>query len=410
MSSRVRVLGGAAAVSLLALAAAWASAAPATEEWPQFRGEGRDGFVQGAKLLGAWPEGGPKVVWRTKLGQGFAQVAVAGGRAFVGFSDETNEYVGAFDAATGRELWRQTLGPTFVQAEFGNGPRATPTVHGDVVYAFGGSGRLRALAVSDGAVKWEVDVPAALGSEVPRFGFSPSPLVVDDLLVLDVGGKTGKLVAFDRKDGTVRWSAFEGPAGYSSPVVATLAGVRQILFARGNVVSGVTLDGKELWSYQAEESVVASPIPVPGDRVFVSASGDTGCAMLAISKTETGFEARELWKNRNMRNHFNSSVLADGYIYGFDNATLKCLSVETGEMVWGKRGLGKSSLAVAGDRLVILGDLGLLIVAERTPEAYREIGSMQVLAESRAWTAPSVAGGKVFVRNHDEVACVDLGG
>lgn len=132
--------------------------------------------------------------------------------------------------------------------------------------------------------------------------------------------------------------------------------------------------------------------------------------MLRIHKTDGSFGVTELWKNRNMRNHFNSSVLAGDHLFGFDNATLKCLSIETGEVLWAKRGLGKSSLAVAGDRLVILGDLGRLIVAERTAEAYRELGSVAILDESRAWTAPSIAGTRVFLRNQNEVACVDLGG
>ncbi len=397
-------------LSVAAAAPAPGPNAPA-EEWPQFRGAGRDGFAPDATLLRSWPEGGPKVRWRAKLGPGFSQIAISGGRAFVAFSDETSEFLGAFDAATGSELWRRSLGKTFVQPEFGNGPRGTPTIVGEVVYAFGGTGVLGALKVADGTPLWEIDVTAALGASVPRFGFSGSPLLVDDLVVLDVGASEGRqLVAFDRTDGKVRWATLDGPAGYSSPIVTTLAGTRQIVHAHGAAVTGIALDGTVLWSHKLEENTVATPIVVPGDRLFLSAAGDTGCAMLKVVKTETGFGATELWKNRNMRNHFNSSVLAGGHLFGFDNATLKCLSIETGEVLWAKRGLGKSSLAVAGDRLVILGDLGLLILAERTPEAYRELGSVAILDESRAWTAPSIAGRRAFIRNQKEVACVDLGG
>lgn len=389
---------------------AWAESPPPSEDWPQFRGVRRDGFVPGS-LMRAWPEGGPKIVWKSPLGPAFSQIAVAGELVVTGLSDAEHEYVGAFDRATGREIWRQPLGKTFVQEEFGSGPRGTPTVAAGVVYAFGGSGVLEALALKDGKKLWEIDVTKTLGAEVPRFGFSGSPLVVDDLIVLEVGGSEKRRVAaFDRQSGALRWAALEGPAGYSSPVIAELAGTRQIVLVRGAEVSGLSLSGEELWSHKLEEGAIADPLIVPGDRVFVASNGDTGCVMVRVKKTPEGFQVEELWKNREMRNHFNSSVFVDGHIFGFDNATLKCLSAETGETRWAKRGLGKGSLLIAGDRLVILGDRGLMIVAERSTEAYRELGSVQVVDGSRAWTAPSLAGGRLYVRNLVEMACIDLRG
>jgi len=406
--ARATVLAAAAVLAWATLA--FGDTPTESRDWPQFRGPARDGFAAD-RLLRTWPAEGPTVVWRTKLGPAFSQIAVTGGRAFTGFAEGDTEYVGAFDAATGKELWRKPLGETFVQEEFGSGPRGTPTVAGGVVYAFGGRGVLKALSAADGAVAWEVDMTKALGAKVPRFGFAGSPLVIDDRVVLEVGGSEDRrLVAFERKTGKVAWSALQGPADYGSPLVAEIDGVRQIVHASGAIVAGISLDGKELWRYKLEEAAIASPLLLPGGRVFVSSTSDSGCVMLRVKKGESGFAAEELWKNRNMRNHFNSSVYVDGHIYGFDNATLKCLSAEMGEVAWAKRGLGKGSLLVAGDRLVILGDLGLLVVAERTPEAYRELGRVQLVDGSRAWTAPSVAGGKVFVRNLVEMACIDLKG
>ncbi len=404
---RIAVL---AATGAVGLPVALGETSPASSEWPQFRGPGRDGYAA-VQLLRAWPADGPRVLWKTGLGPGFSQIAVAGGRAFTGFAAADTEYVGAFDAGTGKEVWRRALGSTFVQEEFGNGPRSTPTVVDDVVFAFGGQGALKALAAADGAPLWEVDVTQAFGAKVPRFGYSSSPLVIDDLVVLDVGGSEQRqLVAFERKTGKVRWAAFEGPASYASPVVGELDGGRQIVHVRGSVVTGISLEGRELWQHKLEEGAIANPLILPGSRVFASSTGDTGCVMLRVRKSESGFQVEVAWKNRNMRNHFNSSIYADGYIYGFDNATLKCLSADTGEVAWAKRGLGKGSLLVSGDRLVILGDLGLLTVAERTPEAYRELGRVQLVEGSRAWTAPSVSGGRVFVRNLVEMACIDLVG
>jgi outer membrane protein assembly factor BamB len=388
-----------------------AACAAASPDWPGFRGPGRDGVVHEASVIRSWPADGPRVVWRLPLGPGFSQLAVAGGRVFTGFSDAEHDWLGAFDAASGSELWRQRLGGVFVQQEFGNGPRGTPTVDGDHVYALGGSGVFRAVLAESGQPVWEVDLTSTFGATVPRFGYSGSPLVVGELVVLEVGGtELRRLVAFDRKSGAVRWASFEGEAGYCSPISIQLAGTPQIVLARGDRIVGVSLEGRELWTHAMEEGVIATPVALPGDRLFVSAMGDTGGGVIRVAKTEAGFTVETLWKNREMRNHFNASVAVGDHLYGFDNATLKCVSAASGEVTWAKRGLGKGSVIAAGDRLVILTDLGRLVVAELAPDAYRELGSMQALDGSRSWTSPSFAGGKLFLRNLVEMTAVELSG
>ncbi len=380
--------------------------ARAAEAWPQYRGLNRDGVIPGTALT--WPAAGPREVWRQASGPGFSQLSVDGGAVFTGLADESQEYLVRLDAATGREIWRHPLGPVF-KSEFGDGPRSTPTVDGDLVFILGASGALHAVRASDGAPAWTVHLTARFGSEVPRFGYSPAPLVLDGLVLVEAGGKEeAALVALERATGELRWSALSGPAGYSSPVVATLGGVRQVILPRGKTVTSLSAQGEVLWTFEMEEPMIAMPVPVAGDRLFVSAMGDTGCALLEVRMGLDGrFSVQALWRNRNMRNHFNSSVVLGDAIYGFDNATLKCLSLDTGEVRWAKRGLGKGSLIGVGRDLLVLSDRGMLVLVEGTSEAYREKGSVQAL-EGKSWTAPSFAAGRVYLRNLSERACLEL--
>lgn len=375
--------------------------------WNQYRGAARDGVVPSVSLT--WPESGPRVAWKTAAGSGFSQLAIVGGAVFTGVSDDSDEHVVRLDLATGKEAWRTAIGPLF-ENNFGNGPRATPTIDGDRVYALGGKGKLVALKAEDGAEVWSVDLGERFGGKEPRFGYAGSPLVVGDLVVIDVGAGEGKAVAaVDKKSGETRWTALDGPTGYSSGIAAEIGGVRQIVLARGKDVTGLDLEGKTLWSHTLEQPAIAMPLAIDDDRVFVSSAGDAGCAMLRVSKGDDGFSVSEVWKNRSMKNHFNSSAYRDGLIYGFDNATLRCISADDGETRWAKRGFGKGSLLVAGGRLVVLSDKGKLLLVDGGPDEYREFGSAQVL-EGKSWTAPSYGGGKVCVRNLAEMACVELGG
>ena len=401
-------------VSIVAsgLLAACLAALPAAAEpgWPQYRGPARDGAAAAAERAPGWPEGGPRVVWREPLGSAFSQLVVASGGVYTGASDEASEYLVRLDAATGKETWRVRLGEVFV-SEFGNGPRSTPTVDGDVVFQLGARGKLVAAAAADGKVLWSVDLTERFGSSVPRFGYSGSPLVTGELLVLEVGAADrGWLAALDRKTGATRWTSGSGAAGYSSPIVLDFEGRPQLVLVHGKTVLGLDLEGRTLWTHELEEGALAMPLRVAPDRIFVSSSGDTGCALLRLARSADGAIAVErVWQNRNMRNHFNSSVLSGGHIYGFDNATLKCLSAETGELMWAKRGLGKGSLLVSGNQLLVVSDRGQVLLVEANPQEYRERGAIEALA-GKSWTAPSFAGGRLYLRNLSEAACLDFRG
>jgi outer membrane protein assembly factor BamB len=396
--------------SFLALALTLLAAGPAAAlDWPQFRGVNRDGVSAETGLLRSWPAEGPRVVWRRPIGEGYSGVSVAGDRVYTMDSDGAAEYVVALEAGGGREVWRVPAGPKLID-DMGNGPRTTPTLDGGMVYAMGSHGRLVALKAADGSKVWEVDLPQAFGGKRPTWGYSGSPLIDGDLLILEAGGKDRGVVAFEKATGKVRWGALDGDAAYSSPVVMTIGGVKQYVVPRraGPQTVSFTPDGAVLWTHPAPFSVIASALFIPPDKVYVSGGDDAGAVLVRI-RTEGGkATVEELWKTRIMKNHFNNAVLVGDHLYGFDNATFKCLSVATGEPAWAQRGLGKGSLLVAdGNLLIVLSDKGELLLVEAAPAEYRELARFQVM-EGKAWTAPTLANGRLYLRDQDEIVALEM--
>lgn len=433
--------------SVLALAVGLGSAA-AAEDWPQFRGPRQDGTALAAGVAKAWPASGPVELWRRGLGAGFSSITAAGDRLFTLAAEGDVEVAVALSAADGKTLWRVELGKPF-RLEFGDGPRSTPTVHGDRVYVVSSASRLMALDAATGARVWERDLTAY--DPVPRYGYAMSPVVVDGLVIVEVGTKDlvdravaeaaakagptptpapdatpdpaaaaarprpiGAVAAFDAATGELRWrGGFAGPASYASPVIAELDGVRQLVYSRGTRVAGLGLDGTLLWEHEtAPRSAIAIPVILPGDVVFVSTSDDSFGSLALRVKREAGgaWKVEPLWSERLMRNHFNASVRVGDHLYGFDNGTFRCLDAATGARRWAARGFGKGSLIAAGDLLFVLGDEGTLALVRATPESYQELGRVRALSgNSRAWTAPSLAGTRLYVRDHQELVAYEVG-
>lgn len=407
------------AVSLLSISLTLLAAGPAAAfDWPQFRGVNRDGVSAETDLPRSWPAEGPRVLWKRSIGEGYSGISVAGDRLYTMDSDGTVEYVLALEAGSGKEVWRVPAGPKLLDS-MGNGPRTTPTLDGGIggtVYAMGSHGRLLALKAADGAKIWEVDLPQAFGAKRPNWGYSGSPLIDGDLLILEVGGTDNRgVVAFEKATGKVRWGALDGDAAYSSPVLMTIGGIKQYVVPRraGSQTVALRTDGSVLWTHPGPFSVIASALFIPPDKVYVSGGDDAGAVLMRI-KTEGGNPAvatvEELWKIRTMKNHFNNAVLVGDHLYGFDNATLKCLSVATGEQTWASRGLGKGSLLAAdGNLLIILSDTGTLLLAEANPGAYTELARFQAM-EGKAWTAPALANGRLYLRDQDEIMALEMKG
>jgi len=374
-------------------------------DWPQFRGPQQNGVSPERGLLRSWPESGPKVLWKKPIGSGFSTVTVAGGALYTLAVEGESETAYRLRESDGEVVWRVPLGPVFPEM-FGNGPRSTPMVDGDVVYVLSATGRLHALQAQDGSRLWELDFVKDLGSTIPNRGFAASPLVDGDLLIVEAGGSQGRaILGLDKKTGKIRWSALDGKPGYVTPVAVTIDGVRQYVFIRtieADIVS-VLPDGKVHWRYPWKMGAIASPLFLSPNRIFASASEDIGSVLLEIDKGTV----KEVWSNRLMKNHFSSSVLYEGHIYGFDNASLKCIVAATGEQKWVQRGYGKGSLITADGLLYILSDQGQLILAEATPAGFAEKGRIKIM-EGKTWTSPVLSHGRLYLRDEDEMIVLDV--
>jgi outer membrane protein assembly factor BamB len=381
-------------------------------DWPQYRGPDRLGTSSEAGLLASWPEGGPPIVWRRPIGGGYSSVVGMGDRLYTMEATADEEAVLALEAASGKTAWRVPVGP-FVQAELGDGgPRSTPAVAGEMVIAISSQGRLVALTAAAGELLWEKDLTE--WGPVPRFGYAMSPLVDGELVIVESGDRQKEpgVLAFDRESGELRWSALEGPTGYTSPVVTTIGGVRQYLFSRFTEVVSLSVDGEVLWRHETTpHAAIPMPVLVEPNRIFISSSEDSfGGLLLTVTRDGDEFHAVESWSQRLMRNHFNSSVAVGEFLFGFDNGTLRCLDAANGERRWSKRGFGKGSLIAARDRLFVLGDAGAVALVHADPTTYQETGRLQLTTGGRAWTEPSLANGRLLVRDFDEIVSLELRG
>jgi outer membrane protein assembly factor BamB len=404
--------------ALLALLLAPASLALA-DDWGQFRGPARDGVSRETGLLERWPEGGPSQIWRRPIGQGFSGVTVTEGVLFTLAADgissdgvaagDTSEYAVALRSEDGGEIWRTTIDRAYVDHR-GSGPRSSPTVWRDRVFVLSGYGKLYALSRRDGSVLWRRELVEEHGGRLPMWGYSASVLVDGDLLFVAGGGETGSILAFRPESGELAWSAGSSHPSYASPVATELAGLRQVVFLQGDRLVGMGHEGEELWTYPwpvINNINVATPLVLPADRVFVSTSYDVGAAVVRISRSGERFEVAEVWRSGVMKNHFHASVYWRGHIYGFDNAFLTCIEAATGRELWRARGLGKGSVLIADGKLIVLSERGRLVLAELDHEAFREISAHQVF-EARAWTAPSLSEGQLYLRSESELVRLDL--
>lgn len=384
-----------------------------SDDWPQYRGLARDGTSPDADM-DPWPADGPEELWRRPIGEGFSSIAVKGDDLYTTALDGSEEVLLCLDAATGEEKWRHALGPAF-REEYGNGPRSTPTVDDrGMVYALSSYARLDAVDGRTGKTIWSLDLLKRFGTGDVDRGYSSSPLVEGELVVLNVGpGKGGAVVAIDRTLGKVAWAVEDGGAAYSSPLAATLGGKRQIVTAIGRGVVGLDpADGRRLWEHEWSTRYglnIAMPLVLSDDRVFLSSGYDQGAVMLQVASTEDGWRVTPLWTQRLFRNHFSSSVAHEGVIFGFDNENLKGLDAETGQVLWTQRAYGKGTLIRVGHDLVVLSAAGKLVRIPATAEDPGPVARIDVLS-GKCWTAPSMAASRLFLRNGSEMVALAVDG
>lgn len=384
------------------------AAAQAAADWPQWRGANRDGISKDTGLLKQWPADGPPLVWKAKgAGGGYSSFAVSDGRLYTMGLRGDREYVIAFDTATGKEVWATAHGGAF-RNDRGDGPRGTPTVDGDRVYALGGDGDLSAIDARSGKVIWSQNVLQKFGGSNITWGISESPLVIGEKLLVNAGGPNASIVALNKKDGSVIWKSQSDRAGYSSAVPVQIGNTTQVVFFTHSRAVGLDLkDGKLLWEYGRPANNVANaatPI-VRGNRVFISSDYGTGGGVVEIK----GANATEVYFTKDMRNHHSSSVLIGDYLYGFSGGILTAMKFDTGEVAWKDRSVGKGSIVFADGHLYALSENGVVGLVEATPTGYKEKGRFRIQQDSLpTWAHPVVTGGRMYLRDQDTIYAYDV--
>ena len=379
-----------------------------TKDWYQWRGSNRDGKSLETGLLKSWPAQGPPLAWRgSGAGIGYSSFAAAGGRLYTLGGRSSQEYVIALDAATGKRVWETPVGALFSN-DRGDGPRSTPTLDGDRLYALGGSGDLVCLDAKTGKKAWSKNLLRDFGGSNITWGLSESPLVVDDRVLVQAGGRDAAILALNKTTGDVLWRQHSDEPGYSSAVVAQAGGTRQAVFFTAQRAIGVSLrDGRELWSYDRvanRTANIATPV-VAGNRVFLASDYGTGAALLEL--TSSG--AREVYFTREMRNHHSSSVLIGDHLYGFSSSILTAMKLADGTVAWRDRSVGKGSVIYADERLYLYSENGVVGLAEPTPAGYREHGRFRLQTGSLpTWSHPIVTNGRLILRDQDTVYAYDI--
>ena len=400
-------------------AAALAQRKPAARtepDWPQWHGPSRDNLSTETGLLKQWPQGGPKLLWSARgLGSGYGSIALRGDRIYLQGASGNASTLFALNRADGKPVWNAPLGRP-ADNDRGGGPRGTPTVDGEYVYALTESGDLTCVRGKDAYVIWKRNILRDWNAHQPGWLISESPLVDGDKLIVTPGGRGAGMVALNKTDGKEVWRAADlsDQAGYASCIIADIHGVRTVMNLTSGAGVGVrATDGKLMWRYQKPANDVANcttPVYHQGKVFYTSAYG-TGCGQLAITKQGDGLATQEMYFSRDMMNHHGGVVLVNGKVYGYSNNILTCLDWATGKLVWRDRSVGKGSVTYADGMLYLLGEDHVMGLAEATPDGYRERGRFSIEDQGRpSWAHPVVCGGKLYIRNQSTLNCYDIQG
>ena len=386
-------------------------------DWPQWRGPDRSHVSQESGLLKTWPEAGPKRVWLYEnAGNGYSGPAVSKGKLFTLGTRDGNEILLVFDAVTGKEVLAVKIG-AILDNDWGDGPRGTPTVDGDRVYAMSGRGDLICMKIADGNILWKTSMEK-LGGERPKWGYTESVLIDGQQVVCTPGGSDGAVAALDKMTGKVRWQSkeFTEPAHYSSIVSAQIQGAAQYVQRTEKSVVGISpLDGKLLWetSFPGRIAVIPTPI-VRGNDVYVTAGYGAGCKLVRIGP---GNAVTVVYENKVMKNHHGGTVLVGDHIYGYsDENGWTCQDFGTGEAMWKHKGLGKGAIGYADGMLYCVEESsGNVVLAEASPKGWSEQGRFKLdpqtkirSARGRIWTHPVISNGKLYLRDQDLIYCYDV--
>jgi outer membrane protein assembly factor BamB len=393
-------------------------------DWPQWQGPQRDNVSQETGLLKKWPKEGPKLLWTfDDAGVGYSGPAIVGDRLYTLGGDGDKEYLFALDLGKRKKVWSTAIGRFFPHGN-GDGPRGTPTVDGERIYALGGHGDLVCVKADSGELLWNKNLKQDFGGKMMSgWGYSESPLVDGECVVCTPGGNGGTLAALDKKTGELRWRSkgYTDAAAYSSLVVSEAGGVRQYVQMTGQSVAGVAAkDGRLLWRFPRKSNTAAVPTPICFENyVYVSSGYGCGDTLLKLSSDGGDIKAEEIYANREMVNHHGGVVLVAGHVYGYsDSKGWICQDLMSGKTDWDykERDFGKGSLTYADGHLYCYTeDGGKVALVEANPKGKWNVTGRFTIPQrskknrpNKTWTHPVVANGKLYLRDQELLFCYDI--
>jgi len=393
----------------------------ASTDWPQWRGQNRDGKSAETGLLKEWPASGPALRWTaTGLGAGYVGLAVVGDRIYTAGDREDSSYVLAYKVADGKPLWATKIGKAGAPGWGGfAGPRAVPTVSGNLVFAVDQWGDMVCVDAGTGQEKWRKNFKKDFGGERPEWGFSESPLVDGDKVVVTPGGPQGAIVALKKDTGALIWQTkgFTDPAHYSSMIVGEIGGVRQYIQLTPANVVGVAADGKVLWQAERKGKTAVIPTPVYKDGfVYVTSGYGVGCNLFKVTAEGGKFSATQVYEKKPIDNHTGGVIEVGGMIYGHsDKGGWTCQDMKIGDIKWQDGKFGKGSISYADGMFILRQEdkaKGTVALIEASPEGYKEHGRFDQpnLSGKNTWPHPVIADGKLYLRDQDTLLCYDIKG
>jgi outer membrane protein assembly factor BamB len=380
-------------------------------EWPGFRGPRRDNVVRGATIETDWTRTPPVELWRRPIGPGWSSFAVQGDLIYTQEQRGEEEIVSCYRRSSGEPVWRHSDAVRFYESNGGPGPRATPELHGGRVYTLGATGIVNALDARTGARIWSRNAATDTGAPMPGWGYTGSPLVHGDLVIV---AASGRLAGYDIATGNPRWTQKTGGSGYSSPHLLNIGGMPQVLLLTGHGATSVSpADGTVLWDHQWEigTAIVQPIVDVEGDVLFAlgDAMGGQGIRRLSVTRDGAGWKVTERWTSRGLKPYFNDFVVHEGHAYGFDGTILAAIGLTDGERKWkgGRYGQGQLLLLPEQDLLLVLSEEGELVLISATPDKFTEIAKFKAI-EGKTWNHPVLVGDVLLVRNGEEMAAFRL--
>jgi outer membrane protein assembly factor BamB len=386
------------------------AAAETGADWPGFRGSGRDSIVHGVRIATDWAASPPVEVWRRPIGPAWSSFAVHGDLLYTQEQRGEEEIVSCYRVTTGEPVWMHHDATRFWETASGAGPRGTPMLANGRVYTLGATGILNALDARDGAVIWSRNAATDTGAKLPDWGFSGSPVVIDDLVIV---ATAGKLVAYDLATGNPRWFGPARGGGYSSPHLATIDGVTQVLMRSGTgATSFAPADGTVLWQHDWPGTAIVQPALTSDSNVLLcnnDMAGGEGMRRLAIAHGSGGWTAVERWTSKGLKPFFNDFVVHKGHAFGFDGNILSCIDLEGGERKWkgGRFGNGQLLLLADQDLLLVVSEGGELALVSATPDQFTELARFPAI-RGKTWNHPALVGDILLVRNDQEMAAFRL--